>query len=229
MLATVRIVIASTFLAVASLPAAAGVITLTAIQDAGLRGDQKNSTEGLDDKLLTRQSDQSYALVQFDLSGIAAPILAATLRMEWHVSPVLNQGVQVWRFNLAWNETTVTWNNANGGSDPLSATIGGALDAVNSPNLGGGVTTGTFAEWDITSAAVGWQAGDFANHGVLLQSFAGATFLSFHSSEAIDGGAAPQLLVSVVDVSEPVSVATLGIVALGLFAAAKQKRCRGRN
>ena len=108
MLSTVRLAIASAFLAAASLPASAGVVTLTATQDAGLRGDLKNSAEGLDDKLLTRQSDQSYALVQFDVSGISAPVLSAILRLEWHVSSVLNQGVEVRRFNLAWNDNVAT-------------------------------------------------------------------------------------------------------------------------
>ncbi|HUG90275.1 MAG TPA: hypothetical protein VML55_05555, partial [Planctomycetaceae bacterium] len=59
-------------------------VTLTATADAGLRGDMRDSAEGLDDKLLTRESDPSYALVQFDTSTLTMPVSSAFLRMEWH-------------------------------------------------------------------------------------------------------------------------------------------------
>ncbi|MEZ6133532.1 MAG: DNRLRE domain-containing protein [Pirellulaceae bacterium] len=172
----------------------AGVLVLTATQDAGLRGDNRNSAEGLDDKLLTEEQDLSYAIVQFDLSSVTGIINSAKLRMEWHTSTILNQGVNVYRFGNAWTESAVTWNNVNGGNDPFDAVIGGVLDIVGSPNLPPGTQMGTFAEWDVTAAAREWYDSTLTNNGLFLRSFAGGTDLSFYSLQHGAGASSPQLV-----------------------------------
>ena len=216
--------------------ARADLITLFASQDAGLRGDNRDSAEGLDDKLVTRENDPSYSLVQFDLSSITGVINSATLRMEWHSSDVANQGVSVYRFgDLAWESTfgtwsqsSVTWNNVNGGDDPFSAVAGTALDTVNSPNLGPGIHTGTFAEWDVTLAAQEWAATPENNNGLLLRSFAGGTALSFYSLQHGVLGTAPQLILNTTAVPEPGSFAILGTGVTIAFLCTKRRRSRSR-
>jgi PEP-CTERM motif len=201
-------------------PASAGMITITTNQDAGLRGDNaftRNAAEGLDDKLVTRQNDPSYGLIQFDLSGVTTPIVSATLRMEWNASNVLNQGVSVYRFGTSWTENTVTWNSVNGGADPFGQVIGGALDSVNSPDLGSGTQTGTFAEWDVTAAAQEWKAGTLTNNGLLIRSFGSSDLLSFWSLQGVpQGRTAPQLNVQTAAVPEPSTFAIMGIGLIGV-------------
>lgn len=213
------------FMCISSEAAVAGLITLTATQDAGLRGDFeaiRNSAEGLDDKLLTEQNDPSYALVQFDLSGVTESIQSATLRMQWHTSNVLNQGVGVYRFEKAWSQNTVTWNNINGGNDPFNLVTTAVLDNVNSIILG---PDPAFAEWDVTAAAQEWNTGS-DNHGLILRSAASDNDLIFFATEHATA-APPQLLIETASstaVPEPSAFVLMGAGLCGIGAARYRRR-----
>lgn len=174
-------------------------ITLTAIEDAGLRGDfNRDSAEGQDDKLVIYQSDPSYALVKFDLSNVRGMITDAKLEMEWMGSETSGAIVDVYRFATPWSESTVTWNNVRGGNDPFSGTIGFPLDSELSPYLGPGIHTGTFSNWNVTAAAQEWQSG-VANHGLFLRAGPSSKAMGFHSTEPYLPNTTPPRLVLTVN------------------------------
>ena len=181
---------------------------LTAVADTNLDSAHPDKTFAGDGVLATRERPGMYSLLQFDISRIKAPITKARLRLRWHTSERLCQGVAAFRFLKPWKESSATWNNVNDGADPIAATSGGDLDprAVDSPPPISSPRNGPVAEWDVTAAVKEWQSGVLANNGLLLRSAGDSGRLDFWSREGAKNSAtlAPQLILSV-DQSKSVS------------------------
>ena len=74
------------------------------------------------------------------MSGVSGGVTSATLRLYAYDGS--SYGGAVHSVSNSWAEDTITWNNA--------PTIGGSpLDSV------GSVSSGTWVEWDVTSAVTG--------------------------------------------------------------------------
>ena len=80
------------------------------------------------------------SVVRFDVSGVAAPVTAARLRL-WVTDPSGN-GPEVYASQTDWNEQAVTWNTRPPSTSGLLADVGS-------------VSAGTFVDYDVSAHVTG--------------------------------------------------------------------------
>lgn len=96
------------------------------------------------------------AYYQFDLSSIPAgsTINSATLSLPLKsISAVVTVQMYMSRPDVAWNETSLTWNN-----QPAMTNVQTKLFNTQSPST-----------WDMTDAVKNWVANSWANNGVVIK------------------------------------------------------------
>jgi hypothetical protein len=130
--------------AIPSLVSGGGSTTLTAIADARVNEANPTSNAGSDTSMRVREAvgGSYHCYVRFDASSISGTITSATLRL-W-VTDGSDVGGVVYPTDGSWAEGTITWNNAPGNTGASIASLGS-------------VSTGTWAEWDVTSAVTAAQ------------------------------------------------------------------------
>ncbi|HWC69299.1 MAG TPA: DNRLRE domain-containing protein [Acidimicrobiales bacterium] len=120
-----------------------GTQTFSAVADAKVSSSSPNNNYGTTTDLRIRNSGATNnynSYLRFDLSGLGSSISSATLRL-W-VTSGTSSGGSAYVVGNGWTETGITWANA-------PAITGAGLDPK------GTVATGTWVEWDVTSAVTG--------------------------------------------------------------------------
>ncbi|CAG0927934.1 hypothetical protein TFLX_00709 [Thermoflexales bacterium] len=159
-------------------PAATGVITLTATDDARTQGGSPTTTFGSGFLYLsTLNGHRVY--VQFDLLDlpISATINAAELRLNFTTVLTGPNGVNVGRAEDAWDEQTLTW------STQPSITWGTLTQTVSLNGL---------YSWDVTGVVQQWHTGALPNYGFGLRG-SGGPLVAASSKET---GRAPELIIT---------------------------------
>ncbi len=163
-------------------------ITLTPVADAYVQSAAAGSNYGLSSQLRTDASPDVRSFLRFDLSAVSGQIADAKLRMRAGSANPTGFDVRSVASN-GWGETTITHSNA-----PAA----GAVTASS-----GAVTTGTWAELNVTSLA---QPGALMSVAMTSTS---STATSYSSREA--GANAPKLEISFVQ--QPTLTCQLGTIA----------------
>jgi PKD repeat protein len=120
-----------------------GTQTFAAVADAKVSSANPTRNYGTTTDLRIRNTGDSNSYtsyLRFDLSGLGSSISSATLRL-W-VTSGTSSGGSAYVVGNGWTETGITWANA-------PAITGAGLDPK------GTVATGTWVEWDVTSAVTG--------------------------------------------------------------------------
>ncbi|MEM6504578.1 MAG: DNRLRE domain-containing protein [Planctomycetota bacterium] len=190
---------------------------ITATQDAHIRnGSNANTNYGNDPILQLKPGSNSFfrtIYLDFDVSSVAlSSVISAELDLDIEsVSGGADLSYKVFGFTSpAWDESTITWNNAPFASTSATATFG--------TDLGGG--TIVFASDDnLTFSST--ELTDFVKSSSGTVSLIihptdmdGNVNLNFHSSELLNGDPNPNAPTLTLTVPEPGSLALLGLGGL---------------
>ena len=119
----------------------AQTITLNPTDDAFVRSSVPTNNFGSSFELRVRKaSAKFYSFLQFNVSGLSAPVQSATLRLYCFDSG--NEGGDVRLVSNSWDEDTIVFDNSPALTSPV-------LDSF------GAVTLGQYFEVDVTSAITG--------------------------------------------------------------------------
>jgi PKD repeat protein len=125
-------------------PPPTGTQTLTPVADAHVKSSSPSTNYGKLDTLRLRNggttSDTYRSYLKFDVSGLSAAASSAKLRL--FVTDPSPDGGSVYKVGDGWTETGITWANA-----PVIS--GSSLRSA------GATTTGSWVEYDVTSAVAG--------------------------------------------------------------------------
>jgi hypothetical protein len=132
------------------------------------------------------------SLVQFDLSTISsdAPVVSAALQVfyfnERPVDPA-PMTVTAYRVTSPWTEMEASWNN-------IGEAYAEAYGSVGLP--ASSATRGEWASLDVSKLVRAWQAGTYANHGLMLRGQEEAIdYKYFRTREGPDPAYGPLLVV----------------------------------
>lgn len=154
-------------------------ITLTLVADAKVKSTSTSRNYGTESTLRLRGGRPEWrTYLKFDVAGLSETVTSAKLRLyvtdEGSLDGSSVDGGTIYVVDNSWIETGVTWSNA----PPIS---GSPLDSVDS------ITSGTWVEYDVTSAVSGNGTVSF---GMTSQSKDSALFSSK------EGDNPPELVVS---------------------------------
>jgi len=121
-------------------PDPSGTITLGPVADAMVTAAEPTRNYGATTNLRSDNSPEEMSYLRFEVQGLQGAPGSATLRL--YVRDGTSNAPQVVTSpDTTWNEATITWNNK-----PTTGTVVSNLGAV---------TTGTWIEYDVTSAISG--------------------------------------------------------------------------
>jgi len=111
------------------------------VDDSFVKSNYPDNNFGDSTVVMVRGDYTYYAYLKFSVTGMTGSVSSATLRIRCEETS--SSAVSVWSVTGSWDEDTITWNNDNlsWGSE--------SLDIISS------VTTGTWYEFDVTSAISG--------------------------------------------------------------------------
>ena len=147
-------------------------LALDAIADTYVSEDAPSSNYGTRGKLKTDQNPDERIYVKFRVDGIVGTVTQARLRL--YVTNGSSSGPAVHSASPDWLENTLTWDSQSGPGTLLAN--------------GGSVSSGGWAEYDVTAQSIGDGEVAFA---LIPTSSDGCDF------ESREGGAAPQLVLEI--------------------------------
>ncbi|MDY7225062.1 DUF7594 domain-containing protein [Hyalangium rubrum] len=153
----------------------ATTLTFGASADARVEASAPTQNLGSSSTLLADLSPQGESYLRFSVSGVSGAVTRATLRL--YASDGTTDGPRVFLTSGSWSESGLTWNNRP------------ALPASPLSDVGE-IASGTWVEYDVTSAVSG--NGEF-HFALVPASSNGATFYSRESSQT---ALRPQLVVT---------------------------------
>ncbi|MGH8992732.1 MAG: DUF7594 domain-containing protein [Acidimicrobiia bacterium] len=171
------------------LPAAAAP-TVTLVADARVASANPATNYGSSSRLEVDTSPQTESFLRFTVSGVEGTVTSTRLR-AW-VTDSSGNGPEVYRSGTGWVESTITWNNR-------PARSGGVVADA------GAVSSGSWVEWNVTSAVTGNGTYSFN----LVGDSSDGTDLA--SKEA--GSTRPQLVVSTGTAPPPPPPPASGIIS----------------
>ncbi len=148
-------------------------LTVAAVADAKVRSNYSTRNYGGETTLRVKStSKETYrSYLKFDVAGISGAVTSAKVRV--YVTDASVDGGSIHAVGNGWSEMGITWSNA-------PAIAGGALDSH------GAVSSGTWIEFDVTSAIAGNGLFSFALKNASSDS-------AYFSSR--EGANAPELVV----------------------------------
>lgn len=158
---------------VAAVAASSGSPVLTSVADNEIWSDQPAANYGtLDEMWIERtNSYRNRLLIRFDLSPPTIPsnatISSAVMRLTKESGNNGNPDIAAHRLNVAWDETTSSWNNRLTGT-PWSA-AGGEGDYHPTDEATTSVTSNGNYNWTLTSLTQAWVNNSIANNGVIMR------------------------------------------------------------
>lgn len=172
-----------------------GRFMTTASGDSYLEHKNPTKMPGGENRLKVRvdsTNDTKYAVIQFDLSAIAANtvINKAYLYLTFR-SRTAGQTTTVYRLTTGWDEATVSWNNARTGT-PWN-TPGG--DFAPGGYAAFATDTQCVMRLDITRLVQGWIDGDYPNYGIILVSAGPDGEVTFTAKDDGSAGERPALVI----------------------------------
>jgi acid phosphatase type 7 len=141
-------------------------------------------------------SDQ-YALLKWDLSGIASGTRVGSASVTLNVGNPSPQTYEAYALKRPWGESQATWNDYATSKPWEVAGAKGTLD--RSATVAGAITpSATGARTFTLSASVvqGWVDNPSTNHGIILADTANGDGMSFYSRESADSSLRPRLSVN---------------------------------
>jgi hypothetical protein len=217
-----------------STPLTSRAETIFSVADAGIRevnvgnpveGPNFNTGSETSLYLVGMPSQHWSQLVRFDLSAYAGRTVLGPasfklyLNNGWGGESFPTQTVDVKQVLVAWNESTVTWNNFGGDPGVQGDEVGPSLASLV---VNAGTHQGSYVSWTVSSAVVqSWIDNHSTNFGFLVE---GATNdfrqdLNFSSRE----GAHAPILEFTTDV--PLPAAAWGVLGLlGLVGTDRRRR-----
>jgi hypothetical protein len=114
--------------------------TVTLVADARVAAASPGTNYGASSRLEVDTSPQTESYLRFTVSGVEGAVTSARLR-AWVTNSSAN-GPEVYRSAITWGESTITWNNR-------PARSGGVVADA------GPVGSGSWVEWNVTSAVTG--------------------------------------------------------------------------
>lgn len=140
-----------------------------------------NNFNGLPIQVKKATGEDTYGLIQFDLSSYRDPIESAFLELDVDIDGS-SEEISVFQINGPWTESVVTFRNFASNYN-ANRPYGSASTAAN-----GKLTI------DITTLAQGWASGALVNHGLLLRGTdAGNALWKFDDSS--EGRTPPKLII----------------------------------
>lgn len=171
-------------------------------------------------------NDQNVGLIQFDLTGVTAPVASAKLEI-YHALNQLGVGSTA-EFDLfqnisPWSPTIAQWSDR-----PLVAPLAVAT------NLIADTSVGLFRSWDVTAIVNDWITGEALNYGLRLERTDQLNaFLYFSAADGVwldNALFAPRLTLtpaSLAAVPEPSTYGAVGaVILIGLAVRVRFRRQR---
>jgi hypothetical protein len=154
---------------------------------------------GTNPEVVINYAGPNHGMIEFDLSAIppGATILTATLEILENTNCGFNENLIELRLNdAAWDEATVTWNNA--------PTYGPSL-GTNSGETGGC----DWIIWDVTGAVTDWYDGTSTNYGFRIVGPGGGNVIKYMWSSDFGTAASRPILRVTYDAFTSVNVPTM--------------------
>ena len=175
-MARTKLVLVGGLLTIAAVGEAA-TFTFTPTADAKVVSTSPTTNYAGDTRIVADASPATQSYLRFNVAGISGTVTSARVRL--FVSDPSGDGPALYRTSSAWTETAVTWNTK-------PAATGGAFGDI------GTATSGTWVEYNVTSAVTANGSYDFVLAG---GSGDGSTYHAREASEkpqlVIDTGTAP--------------------------------------
>jgi hypothetical protein len=164
--------------------------------DTYLTSDAATTTHGGEEQLTIDGSPAAIALLRFEVTSLASRSTVVSAQLTLNVFDVLTEGAVTARaLELAWDETSATWNQASAGNGWPAPGAGGvaigqlALDASDAFNATGDIVV------ELAPAVVQtWVDDPARNRGLRIEA-TGNQNLRIRSSEVADATQAPMLTI----------------------------------
>lgn len=184
-------------------PDAATTHTLVATADATISENRPAQNYGTATFLTADGDDPAgtvkdkYALIRWDLFGIAPGTNVGSASITLNVMDPSTQTYPVFGLKRPWSESAVTWNAYDAGKAWEVSGARGTLDKNSA--VAGSVTPSLAGKVTITldrAVVQGWVNDPSTNHGIVIAESANTNGADFSSREAADASLRPQLTIN---------------------------------
>src|SRR5215211_188923 len=174
--------------------------SLTSAADTQIVENAPTKNYGAATSLGVNENDQSnigkdkFALVKWDLSGIAPRTQISSASVTLNVTNVSPQTYQAYALKEPWVESAATWNVYSGGMPWEVAGAKGPLD--KEATVAGSITPSVKGKNTLTlplAVVQGWVDNPATNQGIIIAKPSSTRGFNFNSSEDADPARRPQL------------------------------------